>query len=183
MAQFSEMMNLFLMYTVALGYSAMLITHFYGEVVHDMIGRRKEKWQLAHEFMLLMFREVEESAGKKLTLANVYQKCQLNSLIEEARSNMEYHFPKCMECTEEDSDKSSKRVEWNGKFNHHGRACEVFNSGGKHAAWQLHPDGTCKFNHVCNKWVSNKGPNGRCLDPGHTRDKCTNPDKCDQPVE
>ena len=24
------------------------------------------------------------------------------------------------------------------------------------------PDGTCKRNHVCDKWVSNKGPGGVC---------------------
>ena len=51
----------------------------------------------------------------------------------------------------------------------------------------LKPDGTCRFAHVCDMWVTGKGPKGRCMGekgtPGHSRLKCDNPDKCDAPVK
>ena len=46
----------------------------------------------------------------------------------------------------------------------------------------LDRNGKCVFRHVCDKWVSDKGPNGRCLQE-HPRSQCTNPNKCDSPVQ
>ena len=75
----------------------------------------------------------------------------------------------------------------NGKFSaSSGACCVFFNTGKEHPASALHPDGTCKFNHVCDHWVSNKGKNGKCLGTagtkGHCRATCDNPHKCDAPV-
>ena len=71
---------------------------------------------------------------------------------------------------------------WNKKFTSTSKApCKYHNSGTDHPVTSevLYPDGTCRFNHVCDKWVSNKGKKGRCMDPGYVRDFCTNPHQCD----
>ena len=76
---------------------------------------------------------------------------------------------------------------YNGKFNSSSNTvCTYFNRGKDHPANALHPDGSCKFKHVCNKWVTNKGKSGRCMGsegtPGHYCLTCDNPHRCDEPV-
>ena len=74
-------------------------------------------------------------------------------------------------------------AEWNGKSTASATStCDAYNLGHDHQARHLLPDGTCKFAHRCDKWVSDKGPAGRCLGT-HPRTKCTNPNRCDAKVE
>ena len=75
-----------------------------------------------------------------------------------------------------------------GKFTANSKeVCWFFNSGQPHRADHLHPDGACKRNHVCDKWVSNKGPGGVCKGTegtkGHSRAQCDNPHRCDARVD
>ena len=57
-------------------------------------------------------------------------------------------------------------------------ACRSFNLGTKHLAKHVGKDNICKFFHGCDHPVTTAGAkNGLCLDPGHTGDHCTNPDK------
>jgi hypothetical protein len=185
MEQFSEMMNLFLLYTHGLAIcSAMVLTDFYEHVVYDTIRQRGESWQLAHELMLIMFRRVEDSGGA-LNLGTVYDEMYLNSVMAEAKSSLQVFFrspggnPGIV-------NEQIKSVKWNKKFNATGRPCRAFNEGTEHTAAMLNKDGSCKFNHVCDKWVSDKGKNGRCLcsagTPGHSRLTCDNPKRCDECV-
>ena len=61
--------------------------------------------------------------------------------------------------------------------------CSVFNTGGTHGKRVLTAEGKCKYDHVCDHWVSDKGPKGRCLSTEHERGECDNPSKCAQPVQ
>ena len=67
------------------------------------------------------------------------------------------------------------------------KPCAAFNSGAAHNAFQLKADGSCRFGHVCDHWVSDKGPGGKCLGSagtkGHARDACDNPGRCDSKLE
>ena len=57
-------------------------------------------------------------------------------------------------------------------------ACRAFNLGAKHFSKHVGKDGVCKFFHGCDHPVTTVGAkNGLCLNPGHTGDACTNPDK------
>ena len=47
----------------------------------------------------------------------------------------------------------------------------------------LTAEGKCKYDHVCDQWVTDKGPKGRCLSAKHKRGECDNPNKCDQPAQ
>ena len=180
--EFAEMMNLFGMYLHALGISNWLeLSDFYEHVVFDTTRLRGETWQFAHELMLVIFRRIEDSGGR-FHLGNVYNELYLNSLMVEARANaaMFFRTPGGIPGKVNDPSGRDGNVKWNKKFstNAHG-ACRFFNAGIEHPKEALHPDGTCKYNHVCDHWVSNKGKKGRCMDPGHARDKCANPHKCD----
>ena len=151
---------------------------------------------VAHEVLLVMFKRVEDSAGR-LTLGTIYEEVYLQSILDEARLSAAAFFrtgggtPRGDRLTTD-----GKTTKWNGKFtSSSAKPCPHFNyeqpmGSGKsatHPADALLPDGTCKFNHVCNKWVKNKGKNGRCLcsegTPNHPRFTCDNPNRCDEPVQ
>lgn len=197
--QFGEMINMFIMHCHGLAVaSCMLLTEFFATAVYEGIRLRGDTWQLSHEIMLIMFRRVEDSAGR-ITLGTVFDDVYLNSIVEEAKVRVAAFFRtgagNALD-TEKDPSKLSGRVQYNGKFTSTSdRPCPHFNredskkpgTSVSHPADSLKPDGTCKFNHVCNKWVSNKGKNGRCLceagTPGHPRFKCDNPNRCDECVQ
>jgi hypothetical protein len=190
MPEFAEMINLFIMLCHGLGVtSVMVLTEFFAAAVYDLIRLRGETWQVAHEVMLVMFKRIEDSAGS-LTLSTVYDELYLNSVIEEAKHNAAAFFR-----TRGGDPQLVGSNKYNGKFTSTGKPCPHFNRedpqragvSAPHPPDSLLPDGTCKFNHVCNKWVSDKGKNGRCLcsagSPGHPRFKCDNPNKCNEPAQ
>ena len=74
-------------------------------------------------------------------------------------------------------------AKWNGKSAASATStCDAYNLGRDHQARHLSPDGTCKYAHKCDKWVSDKGPAGKCLE-AHPRIRCANPNRCDAKVE
>ena len=85
------------------------------------------------------------------------------------------------------SDKGGSSKRWNGECQPCDSTkvapCPYFNAGKEHDPKHLGSSGKCVFRHVCNHWVSNKGPGGRCESPDHPRTKCDNPNKCDKRVE
>ena len=63
--------------------------------------------------------------------------------------------------TRAENDKGAeKEAKWNNKFNHDkdAKPCSAYNNGVAHNAFQLKADGSCRFGHVCDHWVSDKGP-------------------------
>ena len=66
---------------------------------------------------------------------------------------------------------------WNGSFNSKSSStCLTFNLGKKpHPANCLNEKGGCKYNHICDAYVSDKGPGGRCGSDKHARINCDNP--------
>ena len=61
---------------------------------------------------------------------------------------------------------------FNGKFDKNAKqACVAYNNDKEHNASSLSADGSCRFNHVCNQFVSDKGPAGMCW-AAHPRCKC-----------
>jgi hypothetical protein len=189
MNEFAEMINLFVMLCHGLGVtSVMVLTEFFAAAVFDLIRLRGETWQVAHEVMLVMFKRVEDSAGS-LTLSTVYDELYLNSVIEEAKQNAAAFF------RIRGGDPQPGGGKFNGKFTSSGKPCPHFNredpqrqgSSAPHPSDSLFQDGTCKFNHICNKWVSDKGKGGKCLctagSPNHPRFKCDNPNRCNEALQ
>ena len=60
-------------------------------------------------------------------------------------------------------------------FTSTGKHCLAYNLGTAHKPFALMPDGrTCRFNHRCDQFVKEKGPDGRC-DGSHPRADCDYP--------
>ena len=178
MEEFSEMINLFIMFCTGMGVMSALVTSdFFEHAVYDTIRLRGRPWQLAHELMLIMFRRVEDSGGR-LTLKNIVEESHLGTLLEEAEVNRAAYF-RTGEGTSRDP---IQAVEWNNKFSRSAiRCCPAYNKNVPHTPDLLFGDGTCRFNHVCNHFVSDKGPKGQCRG-AHRALQCDNPNKCDAPV-
>ena len=183
--EFAEALNLFLMFAVALGLcSSTAMAEFYEYVIYDTIRMRDQPWQLAAELFVVMLRRIEDSGGK-LTLISATDEVHLNTVLDEARSNaVHFHGSALFFRSGGGTPQPGKGTKFNGKFSaSSGACCVFFNTGKEHPASALHPDGTCKFNHVCDHWVSDKGKAGRCMGtagtPGHTRNACDNPKRCD----
>ena len=185
-SHFAHEMNLFGMFCHGLGVVNFLpIADFFEHVVHDTIGLRGESWQLAHELMLILFRRVEDSGGD-LTLGTVFNESYLNTHMAEARRNVTLFFRphggNPGKTDESVSDIEPKKVH-NGKSTSSAeKICAAFNfKNRRHSQSDLLADGTCRHRHVCNHWVSDKGPSGRCMGD-HPNFQCNNPAKADKPV-
>jgi len=67
---------------------------------------------------------------------------------------------------------SSKVAAWNGKWSQGARPCGAFNSGSLHTPGQLLSCGTCRYAHMCDRYVAD---GSKCASPDHTRTTCDNP--------
>ena len=191
MVDLFELMNLYIMFYTSLGLgSTILITQFFEFVIFDTIRMRSKQWPVAFELLVILLRKVENTVD--LTIGNVMQEVYLNSAMEEAVEAAKTYYaaffrsPQLAAAKEiEPTDGEDKQVKWNNKYNRDSNAtpCLAFNLGKEHSARFLKKDGTCKHKHVCDHWVSNKGPGGRCLGtegtPGHSRADCDNPHRCE----
>ena len=183
---FFESCNLWIMYCTALGLAnAILLCSFLEHVVYDTIRLRGRPWQFASELFVIMLRRIEDSAGA-LNLGNCLNDTYLNTVMEEAEATTKRVYPEIFRAHPGkggDGTSGTSGVKWNGKFTSTGNvgACYRFNAGMEHLPEDLFSDGTCRRNHVCNKWVSNKGPGGRCLctegTAGHNMRNCDNPNR------
>ena len=195
---FFEVMNLYIMFYTSLGFGATtLITQFFEFVVFDTIRIRKKDWYVAFELLVVLLRKVEDSV--ELTIGTVMQEVYLNGAMEEAMEAAKVHFaaffrprggiPLSPLLDMGTKDNGVVEVKWNGKFNTkpEARPCFAFNNGEEHDHRSLTADGTCKFAHVCDHWVSDQGPGGKCLGKkgtaGHARHACDNPSQCSDCLE
>ena len=79
---------------------------------------------------------------------------------------------------------STEKKPWNGEYQPADKTsiqpCPYFNKGLQaHDSKHLTAAGKCVFRHVCSKWVTDKGPGGRCESADHSWAKCNNPNKSD----
>ena len=185
-----EILNLYVMFFVALGLGpTSLITTFIQCVVIDSIVVRKYEWYIAYELMIVLFRKIENSVGNKFNLGNVIDEVHLNSALEEATEAAKLFFRagggilrQHDKDDKNEDDKNKKPYNGKGNADRTCRPCAVFNAGGTHKPHMLNDDGSCRFCHVCDHWVSDQGPGGVCRNKagkaGHTRSTCDNPNKC-----
>ena len=184
--EFAEILNLLVMFCSVLGIAdASVLCQFFEFVVFDTIRQRLEPWQVAQELLLIMMRRIEDSGGT-LTLSNAFNESHLNAYVDEARRNAAHFYPKLSSIFRTPGGNpgavpNGGKSEWNKKFTPSSmRCCPAFNNKTDHHVNLLFPDGTCKFNHVCSSWVSDKGKHGKCLGI-HPKVDCTNPKIRDDP--
>ena len=174
---FYEMLHYFLIVITGLGLvSYVIASRFVDDVVYGAM-RLRESWQVAHELLLVYLRECDYDHTRTLTLANVFRRGGQDTFMSEARANAAAFFRPGAGTARpgggELDDSSIKKH--NGKFTASSqKPCNDFNSG--KPCSRLLPDGTCKFNHVCNQFVTDKGPGGRCLGNHARCNGCTYPE-------
>ena len=178
--EFSELLHVWQGLLHALGISNVLATtRFLQEVVHTSMGRLNLTWQQGYCLLLVYIEEIEKFPSL-LTIGNVYASGSQDTRLAEARLRSALLFKSKPDPTPEETE----GLTWNGKTTASAeKCCVTFNlgrKGAKHPAKHLFPDGTCRFRHVCNQWVSGKGANGIC-EGDHPRAQCTNPGKVNQP--
>ena len=188
--EFFEALNLFVMWTTALGLgSALCVTSFMQDFVFDTIRVRGYTWHFAAVLFAVVLQHLEDSEGR-LTFMNAAHQVHLTTLLSEAEACCATLYPKVGTFFRSPPVAAGRggggehtAVKWNGKSTASSTStCDAYNNGRDHQARHLLPDGTCKFSHKCDKWVSDKGPAGKCLE-AHPRTKCTNPKRCNAKVE
>ena len=149
--EFFEALNLFIMWTTALGLgSAICVTSFVQDFVFDTIRVRGYSWQFAAVFLAVVLAHIEDSEGR-LNLMNAVHQVHLNTLLAEAEVCCATLYPKLSSFFRAPPVAAGRRgggeataAEWNGKSTATS-ACDAYNLGHDHQARHLLPDGTCKF--------------------------------------
>ena len=186
--EFFEAMNMFMGFVTAMGLvTSVVLFEFYEYFVYDTMRMRGYGWEFASEFLFIVLRHIEDSAGR-LNMVNAIHNIHLNTLLQEAEAATLRRYPKAKifrthggkPSVGNDPDTATK---WNGKDSPNAtQCCFAFNAGTEHRATHLSKDGTCRFCHKCSNWVDDKGPKGQCMG-AHPATECTNPHKCDQPKQ
>ena len=164
------------------------LTNFLHDVVFDTMLKLKREWQFAHELFLVYLERVETCDDRSLNLQNVFAAGAQDTLMVRAEDRVRSAFNTrgiFRPVGGGDDDRRGSGAKWNGSFNRDKNAqpCFTFNLGRKeHPASCLNERGGCRFAHVCDHWVSDKGPKGICRSDKHSRANCDNPAKCDAPV-
>ena len=161
-----------------LGTATILISgRFLHDVVYTPLADGLVTWQQAFELLLVYLEEIERVAGDEVNLSNVYDRGAQDTMLKRARERAPGK-PKA-DGGGDDFREDGACVVFNGSWNKKAtRTCHTFNMQGKkpsdHPPASLNPNGTCKFLHACDKYVTNNGPAGMCLG-NHPRWKCNNP--------
>ena len=92
--EFFEALNLFIMWTTALGLgSAVCVTSFIQDFIFDTIRVRGYSWQFAAVFLAVVLAHIEDSEGR-ITLMNAVHQVHLNTLLAEAEVCCATLYPK-----------------------------------------------------------------------------------------
>ena len=176
-SMFAELLMVWQTLAHAVGAANILATApFLQQIVWDGISTLGLIWDEAYCLFLIYLEAIEESQGS-LHLGNVFSAGAQDTRLKAAMQRHKELFDTCAECDPE-KDKGTKETVWNDKCSPNARKiCKSYNfKDAKHPAQHLYNDGTCKFRHVCNKWVTGKGPGGMC-EQNHPAWACTNPDR------
>lgn len=179
-SQFAELLMVWQTLAHAVGAANFLATvPFLQQVVWDGISTLGLRWEQAYCLFIIYLEAIEDSLGV-LHLANVFASGAQDTRIRAANQRYSDMFV-CQPCDEE-GDKDKDRVKgakkWNNKDSPNAvNICKTYNfKDAEHPSKHLHKDGTCKYRHVCEHWVTGKGPGGMC-EGNHPKYSCNNPAK------
>jgi hypothetical protein len=186
-AQFFHMLSVWQMVCHATGLANALASGaFMLQVVHEQMAHFGLTWQQAHELFLVYLEAIELAPeARDLNLSNVYNSGGQDMYRERALSRAVAFFGKSRSgpgghlTTTQDIFRGSDTPSST-------KCCISFNIGKSHPASSLLPNGTCKFAHKCDQWVSQQADGtkgGICGSTKHGRAKCDNPFKSTAKVE
>ena len=185
--EFLFMLHVWVMILSATGVDEPLILmRFTLDIVYENLNVRNWQWQLVYFYFLIQLEQVE--VEEDINLTNATSRGSMDTLRSYARDRAEAHYGRCIFRSKhslevEEGDVSGGEGVWNGKCSSSAKSiCWVFNKAksAKHGKKSLLPNGCCKHRHVCNAFVSDKGPGGHC-EGNHPRYLCDNPSKISKP--
>ena len=177
-SMFSEMLMVWQALAHAVGAANILATTpFLQQVVWDGISTLGLLWEEAHCLFIIYLEAIEESQGV-LHLGNVFSAGAQDTRLKAARYRHAELFGTCQEVESDVVEGKGTGKPWNKESSPNAnKICKTYNfKDARHPPQHLFRDGTCKFRHVCNKWVTDKGPGGMCGGP-HPAYACDNPNK------
>ena len=188
------MLHYYQVFTHALGFDNILgVSHFLSRVAYDAVLKLGYNWLFAMELLVVYIKALD--ASSVLTITSIWDAGSQDTYLTAAKADFRQRWgEKAMFfrtrggtplATQRDEDGldvpgafASKRP-YNGKGSRSPTAklCVYYNTGVDHPPSALHPDGTCKRAHLCDCFVTDKGPGGQCRSKKHTRLECDNPNK------
>ena len=179
--QFTDMLFTFAAICHALGVCNFLLwTTFARAVVFDVMLQEGYSWSFAHELLMVYFEDIDGSAT--LNFKTIMEDGSTDRRRRLAEVNLKTHYPKVdiFRPAVSNGDGGGGgggggKKEWNGRFTKgNSQRCADWNAG--NPCTRLHPNGTCRYNHICDHWIVGQGKDAMC-GLAHPRCKCTNPDK------
>ena len=164
--QFFEMLFYWIFVVCSLGLAPLsLVMDFVRRSVFDPMRTIKISWQTAHELFLVFLKQMETDTKRLLNFSNVTER-RFDTCLGEAKVNSAVFFR-----TRGGEPQPGSAGAWNGTFDAKAsKPCINFNLG--RPCTKLDANGRCKFNHICNQFVSDKGKGGICGSCSHGRSEC-----------
>lgn len=187
MEEFASVLNAWQVILHSTGLCDFLVSsEFLRQVVFDTMECHGHGFSVAHALLLIYLERVETTNGDDINIANVFSLGSMDTFMSRAvllAAERGIKAPDRPSPSHMPTPLASLPV-FNGQSTPAAaRSCHTFNigTGAAHPANSLMPSGTCKYKHVCDGWVSDKGPKGVCGSAAHCRKDCDNPAKCAQP--
>ena len=198
-AQMYSLLHQFLMVSVCSGLSTiMAMAPFLDDVVYEPIRTGQLEWPVAFELMICYLRMIENDPGRWKISDIVFNAGGMDTKRAEATNLAKGLYPvSCFRTHggipgktrtgDEEPTKGAKETfkgTITGFDSTRERGCAAWNNGSLHLAKHVDANGKCKFNHVCDQFVTDKGPGGQCLGQ-HRRSVCDydSTKKCSKPAK
>ena len=168
--------------------NSVVLGPFLVDVVYDVISLKG--WKVAFEHFLLYIQKIDSGCGWQLATATslgshdtfLHKAMRAAGVTDDFTKTPLLQPPTPLGKTTPGQTPPGQtpglqqQISWNGKFNTEAsaRPCAAHNLGQQHN--RLNKDGSCPFNHICDQFVSDKGPGGQCRG-SHSRSSCDNPAK------
>ena len=186
------MVELFVLFVHAFGLEHLhTVGPFVHKVVHESVLIQDYTWLYAFELLIIYLKVLDERRSN-VSMGSIWESGSQDTFAKNAekaarqRWGANFMFfrthggnpgkqPAQSGIT---INKDQAKLKWNGKFTKGAKPCLTFNNGrDNHPRACLMPDGTCKFDHVCDHFLEG---GQKCLATDHGRHACTNPNKSER---
>ena len=163
---------------------------FLMEVVYMPMASKNWSFQMAFCHLQVYLARVEDPSLGATNLCNVCDNAAVDSLREDAKNLGMIKYGESFRVLRGEPRDTphgganggrNLATTWNNKFTKDSKnSCHAYTHGNDHKKESLLADGTCKYNHKCTQWVTDKGKDGQCGGP-HRKAACNNAKRCNEP--
>ena len=167
----------------------LVISKFLMNVVYMPMAAKSWSYQMAFSHLQVYIKRVEDPSLMATNLCNVCENAAVDSLREDAKNLGMLTYGESFRVLRGEprdmprggANGSVLAITWNNTFTKDSNSpCHAYTHGNEHDKKALLADGTCKYDHKCVQWVTDKGKNGQCGGP-HRKAACKNAKRCNEP--